>query len=265
MTRVDLDALIARWWRHATVGAFAMAGVLYAMAVERGSVERGNRLHRNDVFPEAAGLYRSRTDPEAPQGELRYNLGTALLELGSSGAERELALGVADADEGVRGLALYNLGVSRLLRAIAAEGGDSMRIHASVSVEANRSTLRLDPEQPDAKWNLAVGQRMLDSLDAADRRQGRSTAEELGESEDPLRADNTIEIEEDATSIGAEPLEGEDEALAELLDAGPLSLAEAIAILEATELNGSVILGKLLALESRVRWGRQLGKVGPKR
>jgi len=264
VTRVDLDALIARWWRHATVGAIAVAGVLFAMAMERGSVERGNRLHRNEAFPEAAGLYRSRTDAEAPQGELRYNLGTALLELGSSGAERELAIGVADADETVRGLALYNLGVSRLMRAIAAEGGDSMRIHAAVSVEANRSTLRLDPEQPDAKWNLAIGQRMLDSLDAADRRQGRSTAE-LGESEDPLRADNTIEIEDDATSIGAEPLEGEDEALAELLDAGPLSLAEAIAILEATELNGSVILGKLLALESRVRWGRQLGKVGPKR
>ena len=72
-------------------------------------------------------------------------------------------------------------------------------------------------------------------------------------------------MEEESTSIGAPPLDGEDEALAQLLDAGPLSMSDAIEILEAIGLDGSVILGKLLALESRARWGRQLAKVGPKR
>ena len=42
-------------------------------------------------------------------------------------------------------------------------------------------------------------------------------------------------------------------------------MSDAIEILEATGLDGSMILGKLLALESRARWGRQLAKVGPKR
>ena len=265
MNRADMDAVIARWWRHATIASLALAGLLFAVARERGSVERGNRFHRLGALPRAAAIYRGRTDAESPRPELRYNLGTTLLELGSSRAEQELSIGAGSADDEVRSAALYNLGVSRLVRALAAEGGDSMRIHARVSVEANRSTLRIRPDQSDAKWNLAMAQRMLDSLDAADRRRGRPTEEELGDSDDPLRADNTIELEEESTNIGAPPLEGEDEALAELLDAGPLSLAEAIAILEATGLDGSVILGKLLALESRSRWGRQLGKVGPKR
>ena len=110
-----------------------------------------------------------------------------------------------------------------------------------------------------------MAQRMLDSLDAANRRRGMSSADELGPSDDRLRADNTIEVEEESTSIGAPPLDGEDEALAQLLDAGPLSMSDAIEILEATGLDGSMILGKLLALESRARWGRQLAKVGPKR
>ena len=260
-----MDVVIARWWRHATVIALALSGLLFVTASERGSVERGNRLHRNGALPKAAAIYRALTEAEAPRPDLRYNLGTTLLELGSSTAEAELVIGTQSADENVRSRALYNIGVFRLYRAVAAEDGDSMRVHATVSVEANRSTLRINPEQPAAKWNLAMAQRMLDSLDAANRRQGMSSADEAGPSNDRLRADNTIEVEEESTSIGAPPLDGEDEALAQLLDVGPLSMADAIEILEATGLDASVILGKLLALESRVRWGRQLARVGPKR
>ena len=145
MKRADLDAVIARWWRSAAVAALALSGLLYVAARERSSVERGNRLHRSGVLPKAAAIYRGRTDVQSPRPDLRYNLGTSLLELGSSAAEVELVIGTESADEEVRALALYNIGVSRLFRAVAAEGGDSMRVHAAVSVEANRSTLRFNP------------------------------------------------------------------------------------------------------------------------
>lgn len=260
-----MDVVIARWWRYATVIAVALSGLLFVTMRERSSVERGNRLHRNGTLPKAAAIYYGRTDTDSPSPDLRYNLGTTLLELGSSTAETELVIGTQSADENVRALALYNIGVSRLYRAVAAEIGDSVRVHATVSVEANRSTLRINSEQPAAKWNLAMAQRILDSLETANRRQGMSSADEVGPSDDRLRADNTIEVEKESTSIGAPPLDGEEEALAQLLDSGPLSMADAIEILEATDLDASVILGKLLALESRARWGRQLARVGPKR
>ena len=47
MKRGEMDAVIARWWRYATVAALALSGLLFVTARERSSVERGNRLHRS--------------------------------------------------------------------------------------------------------------------------------------------------------------------------------------------------------------------------
>jgi hypothetical protein len=74
-----------------------------------------------------------------------------------------------------------------------------------------------------------------------------------------------IEGEEEDTRQGFAPLEGDDESLAELSEEEPLPFAEAVEILGATKLDATAIMRKLLALESRTRWGRQLGRVGPKR
>jgi hypothetical protein len=56
------------------------------------------------------------------------------------------------------------------------------------------------------------------------------------------------------------PAEGETEALAVVGEESPLSLEQAAEILGRTHLDATVILGKLIALESRSRWGRQLGR-----
>jgi|TARA_B100000508_G_scaffold136599_1_gene129817 hypothetical protein len=188
-----------------------------------------------------------------------------LLKLGSARAEEELALGVESNDNEVTKLALYNLGVSRLLRAVSAEHVDSMIIHARASVQANRNTLRLSPDQADAKWNLSMAQRLLDSIDAANRRAGRATAEGPVDPDELVPAENMLEGEEEDPRQGFAPLEGDDESLAELSEEAPLPFAEAAEILGATRLDGAAIMRKLLALESRTRWGRQLGRVGPKR
>ena len=237
----------------------------HGYANERQSVEHANRLHRSGDLPKAAAVYQSRIDLDSLRLDLRYNLGTSLLELGSAGAEEELALGVESNDDEVTKLALYNLGVSRLLRAVSAEHVDSMRVHARASVQANRNTLRLSPDQADAKWNLSMAQRLLDSIDAANRRAGRVTAEGPANPDELVPAENMLEGEEEDPRQGFAPLEGDDESLAELSEEAPLPFAEAAEILGATRLDGAAIMRKLLALESRARWGRQLGRVGPKR
>mgnify|MGYP001212033976 CR=1 FL=1 len=265
MSREKLDAAVGSWWRMATLVGVALAGLSFASVRERASVEHGNRLHRDLEMPRAAGVYRGASDDQAPRPNLRYNLGTTLLGIGSSGAEEQLLIGTESEDEEVRRLALYNVGLSRLLRATAAQSGDSIRVHAGVSVEANKSSLRLSPDQPDAKWNLAMAQRMLDSLDAADRRSGRATAEGPVDADDLAQSENAIEGEDEDQRPGEAPLDGEDETEAEAADEGPLSLAEALEILEATGLDGREIMSKLLALESRARWGRQINRIGPRR
>ena len=155
--------------------------------------------------------------------------------------------------------------MSRLLRAVSAENVDSMIIHARASVQANRNTLRLSPDQANAKWNLSMAQRLLDSIDAANRRAGRVTAEGPANQDELVPAENMLEGEEEDPRQGFAPLEGDDESLAELSEEEPLSFAEAAEILGVTRLDGAAIMRKLLALESRARWGRQLGRVGPKR
>jgi hypothetical protein len=252
-------------WLRVTVISLTLAGLIFTWTNERKSVERANRLHRSGDLPKAAAVYNSRINSDSLRLDIRYNLGTSLLELGSAGAEEELALGVESNEDEVTKLALYNLGLSRLLRAVSAEHVDSMRIHARASVQANRNTLRLSPDQVDAKWNLSMAQRLLDSIDAANRRAGRVTAEGPANPDELVPAENMLEGEEEDPRQGFAPLEGDDESLAELSEEDPLPFAEAAEILGATRLDGTAIMRKLLALESRTRWGRQLGRVGPKR
>lgn len=260
-----MDLVFGNSWLRVTVISLTLAGLIFTWANERKSVERANRLHRSGDLPQAAAVYQSRIDSDSLRLDLRYNLGTSLLKLGSARAEEELALGVESNDNEVTKLALYNLGVSRLLRAVSAEHVDSMIIHARASVQANRNTLRLSPDQADAKWNLSMAQRLLDSIDAANRRAGRATAEGPVDPDELVPAENMLEGEEEDPRQGFAPLEGDDESLAELSEEAPLPFAEAAEILGATRLDGAAIMRKLLALESRTRWGRQLGRVGPKR
>ena len=260
-----MDLVFGNSWLRVTVISLTLAGLIFTWANERKSVERANRLHRSGDLPKAAAVYNSRINSDSLRLDIRYNLGTSLLELGSAGAEEELALGVESNEDEVTKLALYNLGLSRLLRAVSAEHVDSMRIHARASVQANRNTLRLSPDQVDAKWNLSMAQRLLDSIDAANRRAGRVTAEGPANPDELVPAENMLEGEEEDPRQGFAPLEGDDESLAELSEEDPLPFAEAAEILGATRLDGTAIMRKLLALESRTRWGRQLGRVGPKR
>jgi hypothetical protein len=56
------------------------------------------------------------------------------------------------------------------------------------------------------------------------------------------------------------PAEGENESVAVAGDESPLSLDEAADILGRSHLDATEMLGKLIALESRSRWGRQPGR-----
>ncbi len=248
-------------WHRALVGAVGIAVlVLLLLARERNSVERGNRLHRGGNVLEAAAIYRGHVEAGFPAAELHYNLGTSLLRMGNSTAtEAELTLGLESAEDEVRARAFYNLGVWSLMRALVVASSDSARAHAAASVEANRNALRLGPERADAKWNLAMAQRMVDSLDAGARRRNGEVSEAPVDSDALVRSENMSDGEEDEPRDDV-PIEGEGETLAELEEDVPFSLAEAAEILGTPD--AAQIVRKLLGLESRGRWGRQFGRAG---
>jgi len=249
----------SRWPLRVATLVLAGSGLALSWSSERSSIQRANRAHREGRIDHATELYGARADREDPGTDLLYNFGTALIGLGSASGEEALARGTASLSQEVRVRSHYNYGLSRLTRALGAAEGDSARAHAHASVTANRSALRLRPGDASARWNLAMGLRLLDSIDAAERRSGREMAEGNLDADVVVRSQNVPDPAEDEFAEQP-PMEGEDETLAEVGEESPLSPEEAEQILGLTHLDATQILSKLLAMEGRSRWGRRLGR-----
>jgi len=248
------------WGRRGALLLFAAAGLWWSWTVDRGSVERANRLYRSGQVEAAAEIYLgSAGRPDTPP-HVRYNLGTSLITRSIASGETDLARAANSPTREVRARAHYNAGFSRLERALVASEADSARAHAAASVAANRDALLLRPGDVDTKWNLAMGLRLLDSIDAAARRSGREMADGDAQADVVTRSVNVPDAEEDERAQDP-PAEGENEAVAEIGEEAPLSSAEADEILGDSHLDATTMLQKLLALEGRSRWGRQLGRV----
>ena len=235
----------------------AALGLGLSWTVERGSLERGNRTFREGETPLAAELYDARARSGADEAEVRYNLGTALAVNDDPAAEAELALATRRGPAELRSRAQYNSGLVRLKRALSAGVPDSVRIDAAAAADANRAALRLAPDNDDAKWNLAMALRLLDSIDAIERRSGRELTDGAMEADVVTRSVNVPDAAEDEFAEDP-PAEGEQEAAALGTEEGPLTLEEAADILGRTHLDPTEMIGKLLALESRSRWGQRL-------
>lgn len=159
---MSAPAWVARWRvRAPLIGAAAVAALLWA---DRGSLERGNRLFNDGEVEAAEELYLAASSRSDPPAAATYNLGTALLSQGEETGDRHLrdAAGSADPVAAQRGS--YNLGVALLTRVDASVEPDSAFGLLSGAVEGTRAALRLDPRDENARWNLALAQRMLDSL-----------------------------------------------------------------------------------------------------
>ncbi|MEN8374104.1 MAG: tetratricopeptide repeat protein [Gemmatimonadota bacterium] len=134
------------------VGALLLAGF--------GDTERGNRLFRDGRYEEALSAYREALQAGRDDPELRYNIGTTLLRLGRyAEAERQYARALRSVDPELRTPTFYNLGLRFLSDG---RGSPDPRAQARLfdaAVEAFRQSLRLDPADTDAKWNLEMALR----------------------------------------------------------------------------------------------------------
>lgn len=158
-----------------------LALVLLTLATTGGvlaGVERGNRLFRAGRYAEAVAEYRTALQAGEDTPMLRYNLGTALLELGRyEEAQEHLEAALDAVDPTLRQYAHYNLGQRYLeeARAAAGGGGQTSGQLYDAAVEAYRQALRLRPGDEDAKWNyeLALREREQQSQQAGGQSQDR--------------------------------------------------------------------------------------------
>jgi tetratricopeptide (TPR) repeat protein len=231
--------------------ALSIAGMTATIYADRTSESRANRLHRADELPEAAAIYRERVEQDPEAARLRYNLGTTLLRMGEPGAFEELAAGTVAESERLRVRSFYNVGLWSLIQSIMAPSTDSVLFHAANSVEANKAALRLDPEHADAKWNLALAQRILVTsapeqslMDPGDI----SGPDNIGERMESEAPNDLADREGDEDILAA----AESESLAgDSLQA--LTPAEANGILGRGHLDPTRIMFKMLDREGRAR------------
>ncbi len=249
-----------RWLRLAAAAALCVSGLLASVLLERRSVEHANRLHRGGELTAAARAYGNRAGSDTSALPLRYNFGTTLLELGSPAAPRELTRASTSEDGALRGDALYNIGLWNLRRARDVVAADSIRAYAQASAEANKGALRLEPGRPDARWNLALAQRLIDSINADDGRAGTESLDGTNGADEQVLSEDLREFE-NPSDVDNAPRQGSDEALAPADEAVALSPGEAEAIL-VVDPDRSVIVRKLLTYQGRMQrrpFGRPAG------
>jgi hypothetical protein len=241
----------------------ATVGLVVSWTVERQSVQRGNRLHREGALPEAAKIYANRVAGDSTAHELRYNLGTTLLRVGVSSAASELAASTESPDADVRVSGLYNLGLWNLVQAMDAEVADSARAYTLASVDASKDALRSSPGRDDARWNLAMAQRMLDSIESSDGRAGTESVEGSAVDDELVRTEETRDLQ-DESPVGDGPQDGEEETLADDDELAALSIIEADDILGSGHLDASTMMRKLIAFEGRAQRRTRLGRTTPR-
>lgn len=244
-----------------------VVGLAAAIVVERSSEERANRLQRSGASAEAVQRYgelvaTQRTRADSVPAQLTYNFGTALLDLGSPVAEPQLAAAAPGLAPEMRARAVYNLGLWHLRRARDSRSADSVRTHAGEAVDANKAALRLEPGRTDARWNLALARRMLDSVNAQGAPAGDESADGSTDSDERSLSEELREFE-DGSEVSDAPREGSDEALAQGDETSPLSSAEAEGIL-VIDADRSVIVRKLLTYAGRTRRGGSGGRASPR-
>jgi len=194
---------------------------------DHGSLERGNRLYRDNQIQRAELLYRATAESRAHLPTAFYNLGTALLTLGIPDAERYLQVAAEAADSATAQRGNYNLGYRLLTRLEESGEPDSWIPLLLAAVGSNRTALRLDPGDEDARWNLALAQRLFEDLTAViESEEDSAVAEEppSPEEEGGIVVPQVAEDRNGMVESGREALAGD--------DPGELTEGEALGLIE---------------------------------
>ncbi|HUS86262.1 MAG TPA: tetratricopeptide repeat protein [Bacteroidales bacterium] len=119
---------------------------------ERKQVRLGNKEYRNIQYGESELSYRRALDEDPRYNDASFNLGNSLYKQNKyeDAQERFSELSSSELDRLARAGSFYNLGNSLLKSGKIEE-----------SIEAYKNSLRLKPDNPEAKYNLAYAQDLI--------------------------------------------------------------------------------------------------------
>ena len=218
-----------------SANAAALALLVFTTGAGVGDLEKGNRLYREGKYEEAAAAYQRVVDSGKASPQAHYNLGTALLALGryeEAGAHFQRALQGVQPE--LRERTFYNLG-NRFL-ADARESGDLRQQGEMLdaAIEAYKRTLRLDPQDVDAKWNLEMALREREENEQQQQSMPQRSDQDQEQSDDNEQSDEQ-QSGGGSGSSQSESEAGEGEQSGTTTDEQPMSQEQAERILSAIE------------------------------
>ena len=120
---------------------------------EREYIRKGNKLYKKSEFAGSEGMYRRAQEGDKPSGDAVFNLGNSLYKqkrFGEASGEFIRSAQAAEGDSLKQAEGFYNLGNSLLKEQKFSE-----------SIEAYINSLKLNPGNVQAKYNLAYAQDQL--------------------------------------------------------------------------------------------------------
>ena len=148
---------------------------------EREYIRKGNRLYKKSEFAGSEGMYRRAQAQERSTYDSGFNLGDALYKQGRFGEAAEefnrAAIGSAD-DSLKQAQSFYNLGNSLLKDQKFQE-----------SIKAYINSLMLDPENPEAKYNLAYAQDQLKKQEEQQQQQQNDQQQDKNKQDEEKKDD----------------------------------------------------------------------------
>ncbi|HWR75183.1 MAG TPA: tetratricopeptide repeat protein [Bacteroidales bacterium] len=148
---------------------------------EREYIRKGNRLYRKSEFAGSEGMYRRAQAQERSTYDSGFNLGDALYKQGRFGeaAEEFNRAATGSADDSVKqAQSFYNLGNSLLKDQKFEE-----------SIKAYINSLMLDPENPEAKYNLAYAQDQLKKQEEQQQQQQNDQQQDKNKQDEEKKDD----------------------------------------------------------------------------
>ena len=141
---------------------------------EREYIRKGNRLYKKSEFAGSEGMYRRAQEDGKPSGDAVFNLGDALYRqnrFSEAAEEFSRAVQTGEADSLRQADGLYNLGNSLLKEQKFSE-----------SINAYINSLKLNPDNIQAKYNLAYAQDQLKKQEEQQQQQDQQNNQQQQQS-----------------------------------------------------------------------------------
>jgi Ca-activated chloride channel homolog len=215
--------------RTAAVGLVLLATSAYGI----GDLERGNRLYREGRYEEAIAAYQRVVESGDASPQVHYNLGTALLAVGRyPESEQHFQIALSAVDPELRQHTFYNLG-NRFLTEGRAEADVARQGELlDAAIEAYRRSLRIMPDDVDAKWNLELALRDREENEQQQQNMPQQQDQQSDEDQDSSQQEQQ---EGGGGGSGAQGQAGEGQDAGSATDQQPMSQQDADRILSAIE------------------------------